>query len=105
MLYESVLSNDENDIRHLLFWDEETIPRELRMFIVLKNTIYLYGRVLELFTEDTQEVLKLRAEGVTTEAIAEKLNFSVTYVTKRITTGYELIDEKTEELLGLIYRN
>lgn len=103
LFYESILSSKEEDIKRLLYWNEEDMPREVKMYIILKNSWYLYNKVLELFPEDTEGVLSLRAEGLTYEKIAEELDRSVTYVTNRITTGYELIDEKSEELIGIIY--
>jgi len=97
------MSVKEDNFDELMKLDESQMPKELKSYLILKRSLMLYERVIDLFSEDVAEVLKHRKQGVKNAAIAEMLGKGDTYVGDRITASYDEIEEKATECVNLFF--
>ena len=96
--YENLLRDDVT-FTELLQIEDEDIPKAYKSYFILKRSIFLYERVVNLFSDDIAEVLRCRAKGLTIEAIADEINESKATVNRRIRDSKEQISVKIIEVL------
>ncbi len=97
--YETLCSK-EIKFNDLGLIDTEKSPA-IKCISTLMKSIFLYERVIELFPDDISNVLVLRMNGHTLIDIAEKIDRSESYVTKKITRSYIELQDKISEMMEI----
>lgn len=97
------LSEEEDNLDELMKLNEEQMPKELKSFLILKRSMYLYKKLITLFDSDVTKVLQHRMNGMNNEKIAEILEKSPTYVGEKITKSYEEILDRAHEVVNLYF--
>lgn len=97
--YMEKLLRDDVTFVELLAADEDNIPDAYKDYFLLKRSMFMYDRVVDLFPDNIADILRRQAEGYTIEGMVEKVHLSRTSIVRNLRESREQISCKIIEVL------